>query len=207
MTYLLLTFLFVLLGPLLTGNWKISMLALSAQGLLLGWMALHDVRHVSVDAVFAFVELILVRGLVVPRILYRILGAQGTATRNDVIPANFLSWSLAGGLVFLAFRFGGAVAGGSVLGTTHAAVAGAALLLGFLVLASGSTPASQIIGLLRIENAISLFALLLPAPHPLVVEVGVLLVSLGGAWFLVTFLAHLSRLPAPVAPEEERPTL
>ena len=70
-----------------------------------------------------------------------------------------MSWTLAIGLVFVAFRFADMLE--PLGGPQHSFIAGATagLLLGLLVLATQTGPFSQMVGALRIENAIVLFEL------------------------------------------------
>jgi hypothetical protein len=79
--------------------------------------------------------------------------------RHDVLSPNLMSWTLAIALVFVAFRFADMFV--PLAGNEHSFVAGATagLLLGLLVLATQTGPFSQMVGALRIENAIALFEL------------------------------------------------
>ena len=113
----------------------------------------------SVGAWVGMFDLVVVRGLAAPLALYAVLRSQRATSRNDVTPPNLMSWTLAIALVFVAFRFADMLV--PVAGTEHSFVAGAtaALLLGLLVLATQTGPFSQMVGALRIENAIVLFEL------------------------------------------------
>src|SRR5437868_5339555 len=143
--------------------------------------------------------------LFVPIYLRRILTSQRAPRRNDVIPANLLFWALGGALVLIAFRFAALLSPPGPDGTTHVAVATSAVLLGFLVLATQNAPFSQIVGVLRIENGILLFELLVGEHLPLPVQIGVALVYVAT---VLTFGAFLRRMDAtsPTAPAEG-PTL
>jgi hydrogenase-4 component E len=159
MTYLLIAYLMVALVPLFVAAWRTSLLGLSLQGLLMGWMAFalsEDLSSLPRLALLA--ELILVRGILVPAHLYRVLIDLKTPRRSDVIPANLLFWTIVGVLVVLAFRFAANVMDDEEA-QTHLAVAAAALMMGLLVLSSQTQPVSQLFGVLRIENAIALFEL------------------------------------------------
>ena len=70
-----------------------------------------------------------------------------------------MSWTLAIALVLVAFRFADMLV--PVEGDDHSFVAGATagILLGLLVLATQTGPFSQMVGVLRLENAIALFEL------------------------------------------------
>ena len=95
-----------------------------------------------------------------------------TPRRTDVIPANLLSWTLAGVLVLLSFRFAEAIQPGGGVATTHVAVACAALLLAFQILGTGDSLYGQVVGVLRLENAIALFELSSGHGLPLPLQLG-----------------------------------
>ncbi len=203
MTYLLIAYLLVVLVPIFVATWRTSLLGLSLQGLLLGWMAVQLSDDFSVPRIALLVELVVVRGIFVPVYLYRVLSELKTPRRSDVIPANLLFWTIVGVLVVISFRFASSVFPGEEA-STHLAVAAAALLLGMLVLASQNQPLSQLIGVLRIENAIALFELA-SGPHlPLGVQLGVL-----GVFVLTVVLSgwFLRRIASAATVWVEGPTL
>jgi hydrogenase-4 component E len=172
-TYLLVVFLLVVVGPLFIATWRTSLIGLGLQGLVLTAILAQRGWHPSPAAAVLLVDLVVLRSWFVPRYLYGILSRQGRPRRNDVIPANMLSWTLAGALVIVAFHFGDLVAPGGGVASTHLAVATASLLLGLLVLGSENTTFSQITGVLRIENAIALFELSAAHDLPLPIQLGV----------------------------------
>jgi hydrogenase-4 membrane subunit HyfE len=200
-TYLLFAFLVVAVVPLLTASWRVSLLGLAAQGLLMAALAVQDGWPTTPAAVLLLLDLVVVRTWFAPRYLKRIMDGLGVPRRNDVIPANLLSWALAGAAVLIAFRFAGHVQPGGGAAMIHVAVSAAALLLGFVALATQVTLFSQIVGVLRIEYAIALFdggA----QPPPLPVQAG-LTVAL--VLSILTLGAFLRRLGAAAAGEAPAP--
>ncbi len=173
MTYLLVAFLIVLVGPLFIATWRTSLMGLALQGVLLTAIFLQRGWPVTASGAILLLDLLILRSWFVPRYLHRILRSQSAPRRNDVIPANMLSWTLAGALVIGAFHFADLVSPEGGVEATHLAAATAALLLGFLVLGTENTTFSQITGVLRIENAIALFELGSPHLLPLPVQLGV----------------------------------
>jgi len=160
MSPLLIAFIGALLVPLFVASWRLSLFGLAAQGFLMAWIS-HQVDP-ALDTAGAWVvmfDLVGVRGLGAPLVLYAVLRAQRATARNDVISPNLMSWTLAIALVLVAFRFAEMFV--PVDGDERLFVAGAAagLLLGLLVLATQTGPFSQMVGALRIENAIALFEL------------------------------------------------
>jgi hypothetical protein len=105
---------------------------------------------------FTLADLVLVRGIWAPLALYGVLRAQNTPARSDVIPPNLLSWTIALGVVAVSFTFSESLVAEHGQKQTLVAVATAGVLLGFFVLATQSNPFSQMVGALRIENAIAL---------------------------------------------------
>lgn len=160
MNPLLIAFIGVLLVPLFVASWRLSLSGLAAQGLLMAWISYQlDPALDTANAWVGLFDLAVVRGLGAPVALYLVLRAQRATARNDVIPPNLMSWTLALTLVFVAFRFADMLVPAEGDEHSFVAAASAALLLGLLVLATQTGPFSQMIGALRIENAIALFEL------------------------------------------------
>lgn len=203
MTSLLIAFLLVLMAPLFIAAWRTSLLGLALQGLLMAWMVVERGWTWDVPSVVLFVDLAIVRGLFVPRYLYGILKRRNAPRRNDVISANLLSWTLAGAIVMLSFRFGRAMAGEDVQSATHLAVAASGVLLGFLVLASRESTLSQIIGALRIENGIALFELASEHHQPLPVHLGVMAIYVLTVFMFGAFLLRLDAADSAAPAKEE----
>lgn len=182
-------FLLVILVPLFAARWRVSVVGLGLQGLLL-WAAAGG--H---ESLFQTADLLVLRGLLVPALLWRCY--RGRA-RNDVIPANLFAWGFVAAVTLAAFWFADALAAGSPH-EGRIAVASAAFLLGLFVLASQDSPFSQLVGVLRIENAVAMFELTLPGHHvdpvvrtvQLAVTAGIAILA---AWFL--------RQVGPPAPPE-----
>jgi hydrogenase-4 component E len=157
---ILIAFVGVLMVPLFVASWRLSLFGLAAQGLLMAWISydLHPVVD-SLSAWIQMIDLVIVRGLGAPIALYAVLRGQGASARNDVIPPNLMSWTLAIVLVLVAFRFADMLV--PVEGAEHSFVAAACagVLLGLLVLSTQTGPFSQMVGALRIENGIAMFEL------------------------------------------------
>jgi hydrogenase-4 membrane subunit HyfE len=118
---------------------------------------------------------------------------------------------LALALVLVSFSFAELLVHDSGEQQTLVAVACTGVLLGFLVLATQSDPLSQMIGALRIENAIALFEL--GGTHrdlPLAIQLGLLGIYVATAAFFRSYLVQLgSNDPAGAEPSTglEGPTL
>jgi hydrogenase-4 membrane subunit HyfE len=190
-TYLLVAFLVVLVVPLLTASWRLSLIGLGLQGLLMAAMVAERGWTPSAGGVLLLLDLLLLRTWFVPRHLFAIMRRLGGPGRRDVIPANLLSWTMAGALVLVGFRFADLVRPGAGGGSTLVAVATSGLLLGLLVLATQASTFGQVIGVLRVEYAIDLFELGAGHEPALPVQLGVAAVLLLSVLTLGGFLRRL----------------
>lgn len=194
MNPLLIAFVGVLLVPLFVASWRLSLFGLAAQGVLMASLAYQlDPAMSTASSWIGMFDLVVVRGIGAPLLLYVVLRAQRATPRHDVIPPNLMSWTLAIALVLVAFRFADMLV--PVEGDEHSFVAGATagILLGLLVLATQTGPFSQMVGVLRLENAIALFELGSHG-HELAIQIAqtaLLLVT------LLMFQWYLRALPRP----------
>jgi hydrogenase-4 membrane subunit HyfE len=207
MTYLLVAFLVVLVAPLLVATWRTSLVGLGLQGFLMTAMALQHGWEPTAGGIVLLADLLILRGYVVPRYLYGIMRRHQTPRRTDVVPANLFSWTLAGVLVLLSFRFAEAVQPGGGVATTHVAVACAAVLLAFQILGTGDSLYGQVVGVLRLENGIALFELSGGHAFPLVLQVGVTGILVITLMLFGRFLEQLGtrHRPSDRPPEEALP--
>lgn len=160
MSPLLIALLGVLIVPLFVATWHTSLYGLGTQGMLMAmiaWRLGH--RATDVHAWLTIADLALVRGLLVPTAIYGVQREANVPARHDVIAPNLLSWTVALGMVLVSFGFAELLVPEPGDQRTLVAVTTAGTLLGFLVLASQSSPFGQIVGALRIENSIALLEL------------------------------------------------
>ncbi len=211
MTPLMAALLGAFLIPLFIASWRISLLGLACQGLLMAWMAFgRDPDPVSAQGLITFADFALLRGLALPMALYGVLHSHHVPLRNNVISANLLSWTLALGIVLLAFNFSALLVLDPGQPRYVVAVLAAGVMLGFLILATPSSGMfSQLVGALYIENAIAFFEQAGGnASEPIAVRLGqfavVALTFLLYRWFLQT-VAKEVLIEMPEALEE--PTL
>ena len=196
----------VYLVPLFVGTWRTSLLGLASQGFLMAWIAwTRGLDLAQAGAWLLLADLLLVRGLAAPLVLRAVLHARSAPRRHDVIPPNLLSWPLALGVVLLAFKFAAALEREPGEARTLLAVATSGLLLGFLVLSTQSGLFGQMVGALRIENALALFELSGPERPALALQLGQLvllaLTLLLFRWYLAT------QAPGDTRAAQEGPTL
>jgi hydrogenase-4 membrane subunit HyfE len=203
MSPLLVALLGVLLIPLFVATWRASLLGLACQGFLMALIAyrLAATPRAAGDWVTLF-DLAAMRGIAAPFALYTVLRARRTPARNDVIPPNLLSWTLALAMVLVSFSFAEMLVPEAGEQRTLVAVASTGVMLGFLVLSTQSGYFSQMIGALRIENAITLLELG-GARHeaPLGPHLGLLAIYVATVGFFRWYLRRLGREPRTAAPE------
>lgn len=159
MTGLLIAFAIVIVIPLFVATWRTSVLGLALQGALIAWLSLRHEMTFTFDWVITVVDVVLVRAVLAPALLYHAQRRMNAPLRNDVIAPNLFSWAIVVGLVVVAFRVAGTLVPVEGDEQMLVAVSSAAFVLGLFVLAMANGLFSQIIGILRIENAIALFEL------------------------------------------------
>jgi hydrogenase-4 membrane subunit HyfE len=192
---LLVALLGVLLLPLFFATWRASLFGLACQGALIASIV-HGFDHAPTTATawLALIDLVVVRGLAAPLALYTVLRAQRAAPRSDVTPPNLLTWTLALALVLISFTFSDFLVNEPGEQQTLVAVATAGVLLGFLVLAAQSGPFSQMVGVVRIENAIVLLERGVGShEEPLGVQLGLAAVFIATVAFFRWYLSYLGR--------------
>ncbi|MDP2344059.1 MAG: hypothetical protein Q8O67_24090 [Deltaproteobacteria bacterium] len=211
MSPLLIALLGVMLVPLFVATWRASLLGLACQGLLMAWIAsrMHpelDVTsdwHSLVATALTLIDLGVVRGVIAPFAFFTVMRARGPSTRNDVLPPTLLSWSLALASVLVAWTVSETLLADDGEQQTLAFVATSGLLLGFLELSTQSSPFSQVIGLMRIENSVALFELRGDGEHgPLAVQVGLVVVVVVTIALCRWYLRNLDEPADPVVDVE-----
>lgn len=200
MTGILIAFVITALIPLFVATWRTSILGLAVQGALIAWLALREETGVHVDNVLVVIDLVVLRTALAPLVLYRAMRRRNAPARNDVIAPNLVSWGIAIALVVVAFRLGDALVPGESDEQMSIAVAAAAFALGLFVLATARGTFSQIVGILRIENAIAIFELG-TADHDLPIRFGMTALLLASIFFYRWYLDRISADDAAVVKE------
>lgn len=195
MTGILIAFVIVLLVPLFVSKWRTSLFGLALQGALLAAVA-HRQREfsLSLSTAVTLVDLVLIRAAIMPASFFSTLRRQNAPLRNDVIAPNLFSWAVALALVVIAFRAADVLVPAEGNEQSLVAVSAAALLLGLFVLATARGKVSQVIGLMRVENAIALFELGTPIEHAsLAIRTGQTAIMIVSVGFCRWYLAGLAR--------------
>jgi hydrogenase-4 membrane subunit HyfE len=181
--------------PVFFGKIGVAPTWLGFQGLALGWIALNQHGDLSGHALFAGLEVLLVRAWLAPALLRRMLLNQPQA-RMNLMPSNLFTWGIAVTLIIFAFRFGEG-ARIDVRALTLGVLA-ATVMIALLILSTNQEPAAQLVALLFMENALLLFESLMPEPWPLPVHL-----ALSGVYLLTVWMGTwLLGQPAP--PHEDK---
>lgn len=198
MTLSLLLCLIATVIPVFFGKIGATPIWLSLQALALGWITLNHHDEVSVHALLAGLEVLLVRAWLVPSLLRRMLANQ-SQVRLDLMPSNLFTWGIAVTLIILAFKFGEG-ARIDVRALTLGVIA-ATIMIALLILSTNQEPGAQLVALLFMENAMALFESLMPEPWPLPVHVAI------SSVYLLTVLMCTWLLSQAALPHEESGTL
>jgi hydrogenase-4 membrane subunit HyfE len=204
MSVALALFLLAVIVPVFFGKTRSAPVWLALQAVALGWAGMLQHAHVSVHALGALGEVLLVRATVTPWLLQRALRRRGEP-ELDLMPSNLFAWAIAVALIVLAFQFGAPAADDRHAMTLGAVAATVAVAL--LILSTNAAPTAQLVAVLYMENALGLFETLLPQPWPLPVHLALGLIYLGtvavGTWLIADPPA---RGPSSGAAREEEPT-
>lgn len=173
--------------PIFFGKLRVAPTWLSLQALALGWLALNHGDN-GVHTLVAGLEILVLRGWLVPWYLRWSLAQQQATAQVDVMPSNLFTWGAAITLIIVAFQFGNGAR--ADLRALTLGVVAATLTMSFLVLATNRTPFAQLVALLFMENAIVLFETLLPHPWPVPVHIVLGAVYLGTATLGVWLVHH-----------------
>ena len=187
MTLPLMLFFVAVLVPVFFSRMRSVPAWLALQALALGWNGVSQHPDISLHTVVALAEVLLVRAALVPLLLRRAILARAEPNL-DLMPSNLFSWAVAITLIVLAFEF--AAPSMSDRQAITLGVVGATVVVALLLLATNAAPPAQLIALLFLENALSLFESLFPEPWPLPVHAAlssiyVLTVSVG-AWLIAS---------------------
>jgi hydrogenase-4 membrane subunit HyfE len=198
-TDLFLLYVAAVVVPLMFQSWRVAILGLGAQGLLLGAILASHHQPWSAQLVFEYVYLFAIRGVLLPWYFFHRKWAQGNDKEFVLIRKNLFQWLLAALLVLLAFMLGEKLAPENAEEAWQVGAAASGVLIGLLILCHQSGPLGQIVGIFTIESGIGLIELLSPHAMPFPAAVGVSAVFV---LLMLTCGMYLGQLPASTVPSE-----
>jgi hydrogenase-4 component E len=164
------------------------------QGVVLGVLAFAVHGHSAVEAFLVAAGVVIVKGIVIPRLLYKAM--RDTATHREVEPfIGFIPSLLLGALgAGLSVLFAQTLP----LAPEHRATlllptSFATVLTGFLILTTRRKAITQVVGYLVLENGIFVMGLALLEAMPLLVEAGVLLDLFVAIFVMGIIINHIGR--------------
>lgn len=148
---------------------------LVAQGVLLAALAaLLGVRAASVELVAVAAGVLVLKAVVLPAVLRRVLREAGGAREAEPLVNVAASLLAAALLTLLAYAISRPLVALAPSPATHALPVGLAVVfLGFFVLVTRRGAVSQVAGFLLLDNGIAAVAFLATSGVPLIVELGV----------------------------------
>lgn len=152
--------------PVFFAKLRVIPIWLSLQALALGWFVLAQEN--DLHAVTAGLEIVLLRGALVPWMLRHHLARHASVADIDTMPSNLFAWGIAVALLIVAFRFGDGAS--TDLRALSLGTVACVLTMAYLILATNREPLAQLVALLFMENTVMLFETLLPHPWPLPVH-------------------------------------
>ena len=148
---------------------------LVVQGVLIAALAaLLGVRESSGELFLAALGVLVLKAVVLPAVLRRVLAESGEARETEPLVNVTASLLAAALLTLLAYWLSGPLVALAPSPATRALPVGlAVLLMGFFMLVTRRRALSQVVGFLLLDNGIATTAFLATAGVPLVVELGV----------------------------------
>lgn len=198
MTNLFIVYLAAVVVPAFFPSWRVAVLGLGLQGLMLSFVLLagHDIESPAV--VVEFVCLLLIRAVFVPWYLFRKSDPKPSPRHFSLAGTTLWQRSLVVLLTAVGFVTGLAMGQGDTRETVQIGTAAASLLVGMLVVANQHQPAAQLAGLVTFEGGVTLVELLSPHAMPFPVQLGVTAVDV---FFVLTLGQYLARF-ADMAPPD-----
>ena len=138
------------------------------------------------------VALLVVKGVMIPRVLNRAVAKIGLARVAAPYLGTTPALIICGILTILAFYVMTPIAASNPLPTADAIpLAFAGVLIGFFIMVNRRRAVTQILGFLMLENGIFLLALLATYGVPFIVEIGVFLDVLVAVLIMEVFVYHI----------------
>jgi hydrogenase-4 component E len=154
--------------------------------------ALISIYSGSLELFGVSAALLVVKGLLIPRVLNRAVAKIGLARVAAPYLGTTPALIICGALTILSFYVMTPIAASNPLPTADAIpLAFAGVLIGFFIMVNRRRAVTQILGFLMLENGIFLLALLATYGVPFIVEMGVFLDVLVAVLIMEVFVYHI----------------
>jgi hydrogenase-4 component E len=154
--------------------------------------ALISIYSGSLELFGVSVALVVVKGIMIPRVLNRAVAKIGLARVAKPYLGTTPALIICGMLTILSFYVMTPIAASNPLPTADAIpLAFAGVLIGFFIMVNRRRAVTQILGFLMLENGIFLLALLATYGVPFIVEMGVFLDVLVAVLIMEVFVYHI----------------
>lgn len=165
--------------PLLFRSWRIAIVGLGLQGLILATILVATHFDWSIQFFFEFASLFFLRFLFLPWYIFRKMGDPVDSADFHLLTKNLLTKLIAFLLLVVAFIFGRKMAPNDSQEALQIGAAAGSILVAMLILSNQKNPIGQVVGLFMFEGGITLIELLSPHAMPFPVSVGATLVFVG----------------------------
>lgn len=198
MTNLFIVYLAAVIVPAFFLSWRVAVLGLGLQGLMLSFVLLAGHEIESPAVVVEFICLLLIRAVFLPWYLFRKSDTKSTPRNFALVGTTMWQRSLVVILTAVGFVMGLAMGQGDTRETVQIGTAASSLLVGMLMVANQRQPAAQLVGLVIFEGGVTLVEMLSPHAMPFPVLLGVMAIDV---FFVLTLGQYLARF-AEIAPPD-----
>jgi len=203
-TIWLIAFMVAFLLPILNGSWRLGLIGLGLQTTFLAVIITSSSHELSLPLGLQLVDLVFVRGVLVPAILISVLRRVGISRDHDLLPTNFIYWAGLFILIGMGTWFGYLLYPEDYGRALQCGTAAAGLLSALFVLSLQAAGVGQIFAILLMENSIILFEFLNPHLHSLALQLAISVVFIFLILVFRTFLLQLSTLTSNEGTGEDK---
>ena len=190
MTNLIILYVAAILVPLLFASWRVAVVGLGMQGLVLSIILVIGHGFNSAANIVEFLSLFLIRAVFVPWYLFRMSGRKDQPADFSLAGKSLTHRSLVLLLLGIGFVMGYVMDRQNPKEAIQIGAALSSFLLGMLMIANQKQPMAQLIGLFTFEGGVTLVELLSSHAMPFPVQLGVSAIDV---LFVLTCGEYLTR--------------
>ncbi len=194
MSFLLAIYLTVLLASIFVSSWRLAFVALATQFFISGILLFQEEGTISLVSQIQLIDLFFVRSILLPFIFIRLIRKLKIKSEFDVIPPNFVVWTIAIILILTSYWCGQTIFPVNFQSTALLGTAISGVLIGLFILANQNNILGQIIGILTFEAGIVLMEVFNHHQENLIIQLGILSVFIWSVVRLWIFLKEFHEL-------------